>query len=179
VNVLDRIRTARAAWAYDYWLELYSVPGRRRRELRTELRDNLGAAAAQRGMTAALAGIGPVRDLARAAGGTVGQRPLWVRGGYAALATFCVMVVVNVLTAVAFADGALAAGADAPVHGHVFPWWQQPIVVDPTDPAGGFSIAQQVSPLFALVPGVVLVLWSRPWRLRTRLPGAERATAQG
>jgi len=46
VNILDRARIVGATVSYDLWLELAGVPGRRRRDLRRELRANLRDATA-------------------------------------------------------------------------------------------------------------------------------------
>lgn len=46
MNILDRARIVGATVSYDLWLELAGVPGRRRRDLRRELRANLRDATA-------------------------------------------------------------------------------------------------------------------------------------
>ena len=64
MNVLDRARIVGATLSYDLWLDFAGVPGRRRRDLRRELRANLGAATALVGSRDAIRGLGSTREMA-------------------------------------------------------------------------------------------------------------------
>lgn len=67
VNIVDRARIIGATVSYVLWLDLADVPGQRRRDLRRELRANLGDATALVGSREAVQNLGSTRKMAAAA----------------------------------------------------------------------------------------------------------------
>lgn len=153
---------------YDFWLDLYGVPWRTRRELRRELRANVTEAAAGRGWRPAVDSLGNLRLLARENARAVRDphRPAWNSGAVAATATFSLVVLLAVLASSAFTDGALAAGiaGGQTVSG--------PITLLPgvrasaEDRSAGFIMGLSISPWLLLgLPALAFALASRLWRL--------------
>jgi hypothetical protein len=64
MSLLDRMWIGRAVVGYDFWLEARGVAGRRRRDLRRELRANLSEAALDVGAREAVRRVGSPRVLA-------------------------------------------------------------------------------------------------------------------
>lgn len=82
-------RWARFRYLQSLELRLDWMPGRRRRAVLGELRDNLDVAASERGMRAAIADLGRPAALARAyVEAEPANRPRWISGALAAGAVF-------------------------------------------------------------------------------------------
>lgn len=166
MKLLDRARLGLYVQRYDFWLDVQGAPRRHRRALRHELRANLHDAAHDVGAEAALDGLGPPRALARSGADDANPtaRPRWSAGGQWALATFAVLLLLWLLSVLAFVDGVQAAGATGPVTGSVFPWGGT--VEARAD--RGLEVSASV-PLGVWVPTLVaFVLGSRAWVLLTR-----------
>lgn len=163
MTVLDQVRIARAVLGYDFWLEARGVPRRMRRDLRRELRANLREAAADVGTRAALRGLGSTRRLAALAVSDGVRRPLWTLGAATAAATIVLVVWAGLLVAGGFADGVAATGIDGPVEGGL-------TFVPGARASASYSDGEVQSfgvtltwPVLVL-PAMVFVLASRPWR---------------
>lgn len=176
MSLVDRARIERAVLSYDFWLDLRGTPGRRRRELRRELRANLVDAGAAVGTRAAVAGLGGTRAMAAVAGEPDADRPRWSAGMQAGVAAVAATLLVQLFAMVWWVDGVLAAATTAPVRGSLFGFPGSAVAYLPE----GRGIAVEMAPGWTgvLVGLVVLLLVARPWRAlrRTRQPGAARAT---
>jgi hypothetical protein len=164
MSIVDRSRIAGAVARYDFWMDFRGVPGRRRKELRTELRANLDEAAGREGTTRALLAIGSPRAMAYAVAETYRGRPRWTFGGYVALATWVVLQLLWTFSVLGFVQGVRASGVTGrPVTGSV-----PPLVPEATaefGPGGDVAAAAGVLPLSVLLVAlVVFVLASGPWR---------------
>ncbi len=166
MSAFDWIRIRRTMLAYDYWMDVEGVPGRRRKELRAELVGNLTDASAAAGYPAARRSLGSVRALAAAAAPDRDTRPRWVVGGYAAITVFAVAGFATLGMTTAWADGALAAGGSTiDVTGHAFflPWTE--ITVRKGE---RLQILASINPLIILLPMLLaFLIGSRIWRLVT------------
>jgi hypothetical protein len=80
VNLYDKLRILWAGARYNFWLDLHSVPNRKRRDLRRELKANLVQAAANIGTSKALLNIGSLRKLASASTQDGVLRSRWSAG---------------------------------------------------------------------------------------------------
>ncbi len=172
-SIVDRARVWGASLRYDFWLDLNSVPARRRRSLRSELRANLAEAASSVGATTAIRRVGSLRTMAREAVVDDVSRPRWLAGWWAGLSTFATLALVFMLMALVYAEGVLDSGVTTPVSSGLFPFVGSEVTVDPSPTGGGLavSMAPGFGPL--LVALVVFVLVARPWRLighGSRLP---------
>ena len=169
MTVLDRLRIENALLRYDFWLEMRGVRAARRRALRRELRGNLTEASADVGTTRALFGIGSPKELAYAATESDPTRPTWsqamIWAGLAAAAIFLAMVLTG-LTVLQTVD---AAGAAGEVRVSPFPWFGTTFTAE----SGPGSVGAGVETPWPLlvVPALVLVVGSRPWRLLRRRSG--------
>ncbi len=108
-GLLDRLRIERAVWTFDTYAG--DLPGKRRREIRRELRADLWASAQEVGGAEAIRGLGGLRRLAAgyivAEYGEEGPRPRWVKG------VFWVFLVEYLLLTILFARlGAFDAGLE-------------------------------------------------------------------
>ena len=164
MNSVDRSRIAGAVARYDFWMDFRGVPGRRRKELRTELRANLDEAAGREGTTRALLAIGSPRAMAYAVAETYRDRPRWAFGGYVALATWVVLQLLWTFSVLGFVEGVRASGVTGrPVTGSV-----PPLVSEATaefGAAGDPVAVAGVLPLSVLLVAlVVFVLAAGPWR---------------
>lgn len=169
MNLVDRVRVERAIWSYDWWLDLSGANGRRRRELRRELRTNLRDAAAHVGVRDAVRALGGAHRMAAEALPADPTRPRWTVGVSAALVTVAAVVLVQFWAALAWVDGVLAADPDEPVTGSItlMPGSSMEYVPD----GSGFSVVMGPG-WSALVVGLfVLVVVSRPWRYLTTRSG--------
>lgn len=167
MNLLDRVRLGLYVQRYDFWLDAADVRRRRRRALRHELRANLDDAAQDVGAVRALANLGSPRTLARESvgeGGAGPSRPRWAAGGQWAVATFAVLVLLWLLSVLAFVDGVRAAGAAGRVTGSVFPWGGS--VVAEAGP--GLQVSASVPPVVWVLTLLAFVVGSRAWVLLTR-----------
>ena len=152
-----RVRLA-VGW-YGFWLEFHSIPRRRRRELKRELRANLVEAAA---ITArqAIRNLGGPRALARAVARDGVARPRWQMAGVAAAVTFGVSLNVEVIAALNWLGGVVDGGG-RPTTGTVFPFPGSVVIYEP--PGFGMQLDPGWLPLIAAV--VVFLLVARPWRM--------------
>lgn len=179
MNVIDRARVERAVLSYDWWLDLRGASGRRRRELRRELRVNLEDASGHVGAGAAVRSLGRTRDMAAEALPTDRSRPRWTAGAQAGIAALTATLLLEMLAALTWLDGARAADPDGRVTGSMTLFPGSSVEYAPVESGFSAFIAPGWS---ALVVGLlVLVLVARPWRLgrgaaRTDAPtGADRA----
>ncbi len=167
-SFLDKLRVGEAVSSYDFWLSLRGVRGRRRRELRAELRANLWEATQRVGVREAKAAVGSLRRLASE---SVPQQrsPSWGYGVAAGAVALELVVVAQALVSFVVADAARAASVerlDVPVT--LFPGMR---TVYETLPGGGFSLETSFGPVPLVVALVVLLVVARPWLLlRRRAP---------
>ena len=175
MSVLDRLRIESALLRYDFWLEMRGVPGSRRRELRRELRANLGEASADVGTTRALFGIGSPQELAYAATDADPHRPRWSQGAIWASLVFGLVLFSLLFTATAFTAGVEASGVTGEtVRGWVFPWFGVDFAARVEPDRGGLAVGAGGSFLQVFgLPLLTFVLVSKPWRvLRRRQPAS-------
>lgn len=166
MNLLDRLRITVAVWWYGTWLDLHNVPGRRRRELRRDLRANLREAAASKGAAAAVRDLGGVRRLA-AEMAAANPRPRWAAAAIFGFTAGMLVLLAELFAALNFASGAEAADPTAPVRGALFPFPGSEVIYTP--PAGevGLAVEFAFGWLFLAVAALVFVAVARPWRLVT------------
>ncbi|HEX5511767.1 MAG TPA: hypothetical protein VFX41_08625 [Actinomycetales bacterium] len=167
MSLLDRMRIARVVAGYDFWLEARGVAGRRRRDLRRELRANLTEAAGDVGAREAVRRVGSPRVLAQEALADGAKRPLWSLASSCGGLALVVMVFAVLFAAFGFADGVSASGVHEPVEG--------PLVLVPGSTAeahfpvgGGISLGVSFGWSVLVLPAVVFLLVARPWRLLRR-----------
>jgi hypothetical protein len=163
---LEHVRIWRAAQSYDFWLDVNGVSGARRRELRSELRRNLVDAAADGGAPTAIGSLGSLRQMAREASPADPTKPRWRSGLSMAAAAAAVMLLVELLAALAWVDGAMAASPDRSVIGSMalFPGSTLEYAPGPD----GFSVSFFPGWLWLAVAALVLLIAARPWRVLTR-----------
>jgi len=176
MNVLDRARLETAVQRYDWWLALRGAPGRRRRELRRELRANLADAAAAAGSRTAVRALGSTRTMAAEALPEDRTGVRWSAGLSAGAAAVGVVLLVEFWTALGWLDGAGAAvaGRAGRAEGSLslFPGSRLEYVED----ASGLSLSFQPGWLALLAGLLVLLAVARPWRaLRGRIQPSGRA----
>ena len=166
MNLIDRFRIETAILRYDFWLEMRGVRGRRRRDLRRELRANLTEARADVGTTRALFGIGSSKELAYAATDSDPSRPRWSQGALWASATLAVLVVWLLVTSLNIVRTIEAAGVTRSVDVSPFPWFGTTF----TAQSSPGVLEASISPLWQLLAGPLLVflLVAQPWRLLRR-----------
>ncbi|HEX8496537.1 MAG TPA: hypothetical protein VF661_05015 [Actinomycetales bacterium] len=161
-NVVDRIRIERAVQSYGWWLDLRGANGRRRRELRAELRANLVEAADRSSAVDAVAALGSTRAMAADALPADPSRARWLAGAQAGVAALALTLMVEMLMGLAWLDGAMASGSAGTVTGSLtlFPGSQ----LSYSSPGGGLVVS--VSPgWLCLVAGLLVTLVvARPWR---------------
>lgn len=166
MNVADRFRVEWTVLSYDWWLDLRGAPGRRRRELRRELRTNLQDASGHVGAAAAVRSLGSTRAMAADALPTDPTRPRWTAGAQAGVAAFTVVLLLQFLAATAWLDGAMAAEPDGRVTGSIRLAPGSAMEYSPLSTGFSMSFAPGWG---ALAVGLgVLVLVARPWRLARR-----------
>lgn len=163
MTVLDRLRIESALFRYDFWLEMRGVRASRRRELRRELRANLSEASTDVGTTRALFGIGSPKQLAYAATGTDPSRPTWSQAAIWAGLTAAALFLAMVLTSLTVLQTVDASGVADEVRVSPFPWFGTTFTAE----VGSSSFASGVETPWPLlvVPVLVFLLGSRPWRL--------------
>jgi hypothetical protein len=112
---VDRLRIERATWTLDALLQ--DLPGRSRRAIRRELRDNLRAATAAVGSATAVRELGNLRRVAAeyldAEYGAGRPRPRWVKGMFWALLVELAFGVSWFVGDIAYLDGVLTADPHA------------------------------------------------------------------
>ena len=181
MNVLDRARLEVAVQRYDWWLALRGAPGRRRRELRRELRANLADAAAGQGSRAAVSALGSTRTMAAEALPVDLTNPRWSAGAAAGAVAVAAVLLVELWAALGWLDGVVAAGPSrgaGPVAGSLtlFPGSS----LEYARAGSGFSLAFEPGWL-CLVAGLLgFLAVARPWRaLRGRALPSGRTVVQG
>ncbi|QQS00855.1 MAG: hypothetical protein IPK37_19145 [Austwickia sp.] len=168
MSVLDSVRIESAVQRYDLALDLYGVAGRRRRELRRELRGNLHESAQAGGASKALAAIGSPEQLARESAAAVRdpRRPAWSQGFSWALVAVVLYWLLALWSAFAFMDGVFAADVPHEVTGPVT--LLPGVVVHAHERAGEFGGGLTMTGPFwvtsLVVFLVVLALAGRVWR---------------
>lgn len=161
MRIVDRVRIEVAVQQFEYHLELRGTGARRRRELRRELRANLGAAAAAEGVGTALDGIGSPRALAVQMSEPDLSRPRWPVGALWAVSVFAVLMVALVWTSIAVLEAVKASGAhEASVR--IWPWWG--VTFHAKVVGSAQSVGAEGAWLVLFVPLVVFVLAAQPWR---------------
>lgn len=165
VSTADRVRIALAGFRYDFWLDLHSVPRRRRRALRSELTSNLTDAAVHVGIGPALSSLGSVRSLAAETTRDGQLRSRWTAGWAVAVSTFAVLCVAFLVLTLYWAEGALDAGAAEPVRSSLFPFFGSTVEVDPTD--GGLAWSMEPGPMPFVAAFAIWLLVAKPWRSLT------------
>lgn len=156
-------------WNYLQWVDtwLVSLPRRRRREVLAELRQNLGAAAGDVGMTSAIVELGEPRALAASYLDTEPRRgPRWDAG----LVAMLVVVTAWVIVTAVYVMGALGAlGASETADSVTLHFLGVRIVAENSSTAlaakfSGWPWITLVSMLLAFA------IFSRCWRLLHRRP---------
>lgn len=170
LSLWDRMRIENAVQTYDFWLEMRGAGTAEYRPLRRELRANLMEAARERGVDAALDGVGSPRELARAVTPLNPIRARWRVGFLWAVMSFGLIWWTYFFTAIAFLDGVKASGVRGhDVRGGVFPWFGSEFFAR-VDSSGGFSLGGTLGPLLWVIPVVVLLGVAQPWRTLRRRP---------
>jgi hypothetical protein len=166
MNLIDRLRIESAILRYDFWLEMRGVRGRRRRDLRRELRVNLTEACADVGPTSALFGIGSPKELAYAATDSDPTRPRWSQGLLWAAATLALLMVWLLVTSLNIVQTIEAAAVTEAVDVTPFPWFGTTF----TTRSSPGVLEASISPLWQLLAGPLLVflLVAQPWRILRR-----------
>ncbi len=165
MSVIDRIRIENAVQRYDFWLELRGVRGRRRREMRRELRTNLAAAGADVGVTKALFGIGSPKQLAFEMSERQAHRPRWSLGVLWATVTAAVLLTAVLCTSAIVLQTVQSTGVvGRDVRTEVLPWIGVEFLTRVEPGQGGLSLGVTGAPWYLLVPLVVLLLVAQPWR---------------
>jgi len=167
MNLLDRCRILSVSFCYDFWLEYAGVPGPRRRDLRRELRANLGDATARIGSRAAVRGLGGIREMAASAYPADSSRPRWVVGSTVGIFAFAVTIFGQFLAALSWLDGVIAATPQGTVTGAMTFYPGSSLTYDPVGQGFGFSLDFGWT---GLVIGLIVgVLAAQPWRILRRL----------
>ena len=161
---LDKLRIGEAVSSYDFWLGLRGVSGRRRRELRAELRANLWDAAQRVGAKQAVKAVGPLRRLA-ADGAAEPLSPRWGFGVAVGLVALEVLVMAQVFLTTVVVDTAEAAGArKVDVAVTLVPGMRATYekAVD------GFTFGMTPGPVPFVLAALVFLWVARPWLLVRR-----------
>ena len=176
MNILDRARIVGATVSYDLWLDLAGVPGRRRRDLRRELRANLGDATALVGSRAAVRNLGSTREMAAAANSPDPKRPRWTVGFTAGLSLLGLSLFAETIAALSWFDGAMAATPESRVTGAMTFFPGSSLTYSPSASGldSGFSLSISFGWVYLLVGFIGFVLAAQPWRIllnrHTRAP---------
>ncbi len=176
VSTVDKARIAFAGFRYDFWLDLRSVPRRRRRELRSELKSNLTDAALHVGIGPALGSLGSLRGLAAETTRDGQLRSRWTAGWTVAVTTLVVLFFAFLVLTLYWTEGALDAGATEPVRSSLFPFFGSTIELDPSN--DGLAWSTEPGPMPFVVAVAVGLLVAKPWRsLTNRTATNEQRTA--
>lgn len=176
MNILDRARIVGATVSYDLWLELAGVPGRRRRDLRRELRANLRDATALVGSHTAVRNLGRIREMAAAANSPDPRHPRWTVGFTAGLSLLALSLFAETIAALSWFDGAMAATPQSRVTGEMTFFPGSSLVYSPNASGldSGFSISINLGWVCLLIGFIAFVLAAQPWRIlldrHTRTP---------
>lgn len=173
MNLLERARIEAAVQSYDLWLDLRGARGRRRRDLRRELRANLVEASARVGAREAVDRLGSTRAMATEAIPIRAGRPRWNVGGVTGVVVFALVVLAELLSALAWTDGVMAAAPAVPAAGSLTLFPGTDLTYSPE--GSGFAVTYALGWLAPAVGALVFVLVARPWRAlrrETSGPGA-------
>ncbi len=165
VSTVDKARIAFAGFRYDFWLDLRSVPRRRRRELRSELKSNLTDAALHVGIGPALSSLGSLRRLAAETTRDGQLRSRWTAGWTIAITTLVGLFLAFLVLTLYWTEGALDAGATEPVRSSLFPFFGSTIELDPTN--DGLAWSMEPGPMPFVIAIAVGLLVAKPWRSLT------------
>jgi hypothetical protein len=164
----EGLRVEAAVRRYNFWLDWYDVPRRRRRDLRDDLRANLWGSAQDAGAKAAIGRLGPVRALAREAAladPARYERPRWGFGVSMGILAAGHVIIGQLFLALAWMDGAHASGVARVAS-------STPLLpgssIEYTHSAGGFGVEASIGYLFVIAFGLAFLLAARPWRLARR-----------
>jgi len=160
-STLDRTRLWWASSRYDFWLDVYCVPRKQRRALRTELKSNLTDAASHVGLQAALVKLGSLRHLAADTSRDGQLRSRWVAGFVAAASALALSLVAFVVLTLYYAEGVLDSNATEPVTSSLFPYLGSNVTVDQSS---GLEFTMQPGPLPLVLAGAVWLVVAAPWR---------------
>ena len=170
MNILDRARIMGATFSYDLWLDFAGVPGQRRRNLRRELRANLGDASALVGSRNAVRGLGGTRAMASAARTPDPTRPRWTVGFTVGISFIGLSLLAELLAALSWLDGAMAATPQSAVTGAMTFFPGSSLTYSPS--ADGFSVSVIFSWVWLAVGFIAFVLTARPWRIFAHRTGS-------
>ena len=166
MRVNDTVRLWWARFRYDFWLDIYGVGRRDRRELRRELAGNLSAAAADVGMGRALLNLGGLRRLAHESSREV-RRSSWSAGISAGLVVLVLSLLGFFFLSLYYAEGVLDADVGRPVSSWLFPFVGSSVEVDDQGGAGlGITMSPGVLPFLLGLAAFLAV--ARPWRALRR-----------
>ncbi len=169
MNLIERIRLERAVQSYSWWLDLRGASGRRRRGMRRELRANLFEATSGTSAREAVRRLGSLRVMAAEAVPVERARPRWNSGLQVAVAALMTTLLVEVLAALAWLDGAMTAAPERAVTGPMTLFPGSSLAYEPE--GAGFSLLFEPGWLCLAVGLVAFVGVARPWRVvraRTR-----------
>ncbi len=167
LSLVDRLRIERAVWTVDTYLS--SLPARRQRAIRRELRANLRASAAQIGARQAIRDLGSLRRLSidyLSAEYRGRPSPSMLKGLFWVVAVEAVILTAYVVGIGSFINGLEAAG---PAPGSYLARWpvfgmQATVTYDTGGEFTGMTSELFLPVLLAWVSGA-FVLGSRLWRL--------------
>jgi len=165
MNILDRASIMGATLSYDLWLDFAGVPGRRRRDLRRELRANLGDATALVGSRNAVRGLGGTRAMAASASAPDPTRPRWTVGFTVGMSFLGLTLLAEGLAALSWLDGAMAATPESPVTGAMTFFPGSTVTYSPS--TSGFSFSVTFGWVWLGVGFIAFLLAARPWRIFT------------
>ena len=170
MNILDRARIVGATLSYDLWLDFAGVPGRRRRDLRRELRANLGDATALVGSRNAVRGLGSTREMAAAANSTDSTRPRWTVGFTVGISLIALSLIAELLAALSWFEGAMAAAPETRVTGAMtfFPGSSLTYSPSASGSDSGFVLSIGFGWVCLLIGFIAFILAAQPWRLLRR-----------
>jgi len=166
MNVIDRARIMGATVSYDLWLDFAGMPGRRRRDLRRELRANLEEATALVGSSNAVRGLGGTREMAAAASVPDAARPRWTVGFAVGISFLGLALIAELLAALSWFDGVIAATPESRVTGTLTFFPGSSLTYSPS--ASSFGISIGFGWVCFFVAFVAFVLTAQPWRLLAR-----------
>ena len=163
MQFFDRLRIWWTAARYGLWLDLYSVPGRVRRDMTSGLKANLGDAARAVGATEAIDNLGSLRGLARAEAEDGRLRSPWLAGLSAAITALGATLAAFFFMSLYYVEGVMDTGVTDEVSSGLFPFLGSNVVVE-NNGAAGFSFELMPGYMPLLAAAVVFVLVAKPWR---------------
>ncbi|MDH4365229.1 MAG: hypothetical protein OEY70_14230 [Acidimicrobiia bacterium] len=162
----DNVRLCWAQFHDDFWLDIYGVGRRDRRDLRRELAGNLRAAPADVGMGRAPLGLGGLRRLAHESSRGI-RRSSWSAGISAGLVAAALSLLAFFLLSLHYAEGVLDSGVGRPMSSWLSPFVGPSVEVHDQGGAGiGVTMGPGVLP--SLLGLVAFVAVAKPWRALRR-----------